>query len=153
MTALTDVAIIGAGPCGLAAAIALQRAGLNAIVFDRSCVVSGIYGYPTYMTFFSTAEKLSIGGIPFVVATEKPTRRDALAYYRALVQHFELTLRQYERVVAVERTGEQFLVRSMTAAGVARTTEARAIVVATGYFGHPNRLGVPGEDQPHVTHL
>src|SRR5512147_1470581 len=148
-----DVAIVGAGPCGLAAGIAMKRAGLAAAVFDRSCIVSGIAGYPTYMTFFSTAEKLAIGDIPFVVATDKPTRRDALAYYRAVAEHYDLDVRQYQDVAAVERTEDGFLLRSRDVHGRERETLADALVVATGYFGHPNRLGVPGEDLPHVTHL
>jgi thioredoxin reductase (NADPH) len=153
-----DLAIVGAGPCGLAAGIAAARAGLSAVIFDRSCVVSGISGYPTYMTFFSTAERLSIGDVPFVVASDKPTRRDALAYYRALVTHFDLDVRQYEPVLRVEGadrgSGSEslFAVQSLTQAGESRTTPARAVVIATGYFGRPNRLGVPGEELPHVTH-
>jgi thioredoxin reductase (NADPH) len=155
----TDVVIVGGGPCGLAAAIAMQRAGLRATVLERSCVVSGIASYPTYMSFFSTAERLSIGGVPFVVATEKPTRRDALAYYRMVARHFALDLRQYETVEWIERGEEaggfpaRFRVHSVTRAGERRVTTARAVVIATGYFGHPNRLGVPGEALPHVTHL
>lgn len=149
-----DVAIIGAGPCGLAAAIAMKRAGLSALVFDRSCIVSGIAGYyPTYVTFFSTAERLSIGDIPFSVPTDKPARRDALAYYRTVARHFALDLRQYETVEQVERCGDHFRLRSRRHTGAVRETDARAVVVATGYFGHPNRLGVPGEDLPHVTHI
>jgi thioredoxin reductase (NADPH) len=141
------------------------------------------------MTFFSTAGKLSIGAVPFIVASEKPTRRDALAYYRAVVEHHGLDVRQYERVVGIERLGggerlrgsalaepggpppssnmpesaadtaitstppvPAFRVRSVTQSGRERATEARAVVIATGYFGSPNRLGVPGEDLPHVTH-
>ena len=152
---VTELAIVGAGPCGLAAGIAATRAGLSSIIFDRACVVSGIAGYPTYMTFFSTAERLSIGDVPFVVATDKPTRRDALAYYRALVKHFDLTVRQYEEVVAVERVergSHRFALRSRDQHGATHTTRANAVVIATGYFGRPNRLGVPGEDLPHVTH-
>jgi thioredoxin reductase (NADPH) len=201
--AVVDVAVVGAGPCGLAAGIALKRAGLRATILDRSCVVSGIYGYPTFMTFFSTAERLSIGGVPFVVPTEKPTRRDALAYYRTLVRHFGLHVRQYENVERLERlepvveplerrgaagggqgqasagsppdsslllagaegvTGStppgaatrlppRFRLHSVTRTGERRVTQAGAVVIATGYFGHPNRLGVPGEGLPHVTHL
>ena len=165
-TSFVDLAIVGAGPCGLAAAIAAGQRGLSAVVFDRSCLVSGVAGYPTYMTFFSTAERLSIGGVPFVVPAEKPTRRDALAYYRAVARHFALAVRQYEPMEAIVRderafAGAQaagrrparFLVRSRTRDGVVHETPAHAVVIATGYFGHPNRLGVPGEKLPHVTHL
>ena len=148
-----DAVIIGAGPCGLAAAIAFKRAGLLAVVIDRSCVVSGIAGYPTYITFFSTPERLAIGGVPFIVATEKPTRRDALAYYRAVTTLFDLDVRQYENVERIRRCDDSFAVESRTRHGDLRETRARAVVIATGYFGHPNRLDVPGEDLPHVTHL
>ena len=148
-----DAVIIGAGPCGLAAAIAFKRAGLRALVIDRSCVVSGIAGYPTYITFFSTPERLAIGGVPFIVATEKPTRRDALAYYRAVTTLFDLDVRQYENVERIRRCDDSFAVESRTRHGDLRETRARAVVIATGYFGHPNRLDVPGEDLPHVTHL
>lgn len=150
----TDVVIVGAGPCGLAAAIAVQRAGLRARVIERGCLVSGIASYPTYMTFFSTAPKLEIGGVPFVVGAEKPTRRDALAYYRAVTEHHDLDVRQYETVESIERAygGQRFVIRSVTRSDVRRSTEADAVVIATGYFGAPNRLEVPGEDLPHVTH-
>lgn len=150
---VVDVGIVGAGPCGLAAAVAMKRAGLGAVLIDRACLVSGIASYPTYITFFSTAEKLAIAGIPFVVPAEKPTRREALAYYRAVARHFDVPIRQYENVVAVERRGERFLIRSRNRHGDEREMDVGALVVATGYFGHPNRLGVPGEGMPHVTHL
>ena len=148
-----DLAIVGAGPCGLAAGIAASKAGMSSVIFDRSCVVSGIAGYPTYMTFFSTAERLSIGDVPFVVASDKPTRRDALAYYRAVTTMFDLDVRQYENVERIRRCDDAFAIESRTRHGVRRETRARAVVIATGYFGHPNRLDVPGEDLPHVTHL
>jgi thioredoxin reductase (NADPH) len=158
----TDVVIVGAGPCGLAAAIAMQRVGLRAEIIERSCLVSGIYGYPTFMTFFSTAERLAIGGVPFSVPGDKPTRREALAYYRTVAKHFGIRVQQYERADEVVRAdagpglgaGEaRFRVHSTTSAGERRVTDADAVVVATGYFGHPNRLNVPGEELPHVTHL
>jgi thioredoxin reductase (NADPH) len=148
-----DVAVVGAGPCGLAAAISLDRAGFSTVVLDASCVVSSITQYPAYVSFFSTAEKLSLGGLPFVIATAKPSRRDALAYYRAVVAHFRLRVRQYERVDRIERSAEGFLVHSVRRSGEARTTHARALVIATGYWGSPNKLGVPGEDLPHVSHV
>ncbi|MFI5249633.1 MAG: YpdA family putative bacillithiol disulfide reductase [Gemmatimonadales bacterium] len=147
-----SVAVIGAGPCGLAAAIALKQAGLRVEVYDRSCVASSVASYPTYMTFFSTAEKISIGGLPFVTAGEKPTRREALAYYRMVVQYFNLVLRLYEPVNEIVREGEHFVVRSQTPRGAAETP-FEAVVMATGYFGTPNLLHVPGESLPHVTHL
>jgi thioredoxin reductase (NADPH) len=152
VTPAAPVVIVGAGPCGLAVACALVDAGIPHLVLDAGCVAQAITQYPLYGTFFSTAEKLAIGGVPFTIAEPKPTRRDALAYYRGVVTAKGLQVRQYERVTAVSRTGDGgFEVVSHADEG-ARTTAARAVVIATGYFGTPNRLGVAGEDLPHVTH-
>ena len=107
-----DLLVVGGGPCGLAVAISAQRPGMTVVVVEAEVVVSTIAHYPTYVRFFSTAEKLSLGGIPFVVATEKPSRRDALAYYRAVVTHFGLVVRQYERVTSIERSAGRFVVHS-----------------------------------------
>ena len=96
-----DLLIVGGGPCGLAAAISAMRAGLSVEVLEEKVVVASVAQYPTYATFFSTAEKLSLGDVPFVLATEKPTRRDALAYYRMIVKHFRIPVRQYEKVVKI----------------------------------------------------
>jgi thioredoxin reductase (NADPH) len=147
-----DIVIVGAGPCGLAAAIAIERAGWRALVIESSCVVSSIARYPTYLTFFSTAERIEIGGMPFVVATEKPTRRDALAYYREVVERNGLVVRQYERVERIEPDGERFVIHTLPRGRAARMAAARAVVIATGYFDSPNLLGIPGEDLPHVSH-
>ena len=148
-----DLLIVGAGPCGLGAAISAQRAGLKVRVLDAGAVVSTITQYPYYVSFFSTAEKLSLGGVPFVVSTEKPSRRDALSYYRAIVKHFALDVHQYERVARIERRDAEFVVHSETLEGVTEATRARAVCVATGYFGSPNYLGVAGESLPHVSHV
>jgi bacillithiol disulfide reductase len=148
-----DLLIVGGGPCGLAAAISAQRAGMNALVVEERVIVSTIAQYPTNVRFFSTAEKLSLGAIPFVVATEKPSRRDALAYYREVVRHFGIRVRQYERVTSIEKTSDGFIVHSLPRNGADRATRAKAVVIATGYFGSPNFLRIPGEDLPHVSHL
>jgi thioredoxin reductase (NADPH) len=116
-------------------------------------VVSTITQYPYYVSFFSTAEKLSLGGVPFVVATDKPSRRDGLAYYRAIVRHFGVDLHQYERVVSLHRADGAWTVHTETLEGATQTTRAKAVVVATGYFGSPNYLGVAGESLPHVRHV
>ena len=150
---MIDLLIIGGGPCGLAAAISAQRAGLQPLVLEGASVVNTIAHYPTYVRFFSTAEKLALGDLPFVIATEKPTRRDALAYYRTVVRHFQIPLRQYEHVQSIEHDGSGFLVRAQSRSHGERMTQAKAVVVATGYFGSPNYLRVPGENLPHVTHL
>lgn len=147
-----ELLIVGGGPCGLAAAISAQRAGLKPLVLEAQVVCSTIAQYPIYVRFFSTAEKLSLGDVPFVVAAEKPTRRDGLAYYRTVVQHFRIPVRQYERVTRIEGRAP-FTVYSTTSGGADRKTTATAIVIATGYFGSPNTIGVPGEDLPHVSHI
>jgi thioredoxin reductase (NADPH) len=150
---MIDLLIVGGGPCGLAAAISAQRAGLTALVLEGGAVVSTITQYPTYVSFFSTAEKLALGGLPFVVSTDKPNRRDALTYYRAVVRYFNIPVRQYERVTSVERDGDAFIVHSDSRANGETETRARNVVVATGYFGSPNYLRVPGEELPQVSHV
>jgi thioredoxin reductase (NADPH) len=148
-----DLLIVGGGPCGLAAAISAQRAGLKPLVLEAQVICSTIAQYPTYVRFFSTAEKLSLGGVPFVVAADKPTRRDGLAYYRTVVRHFRIPVRQYERVTRIEGGKSPFRVISKTSGDEERETTATAVVIATGYFGSPNKIGVPGEDLPHVSHI
>ncbi|MCU0624923.1 MAG: YpdA family putative bacillithiol disulfide reductase [Gemmatimonadaceae bacterium] len=147
-----DVAIVGAGPCGLAAAIACGRQGLRTVVLERDCLVSGIASYPVDMTFFSTAERLSIGDVPFVVSSAKPTRRDALAYYRAVTRHFALDVRQFTTVHDLVRGERGWRLHAESRAHGSQPIDAAHVIVATGYFGRPNRLGVPGETLPHVSH-
>lgn len=147
-----DLAVVGAGPCGIAAGIAAHRAGISCVLFDKRCVVSSISGYPTWMTFFSTADRLEIGGVPFVVTGEKPTRREALRYYQRLAREFDLDVRQYEAVEAVVRRNDAFQLSTRTALGVPHTYMARNVVIATGYFDSPNMLSIPGEDLPKVFH-
>lgn len=144
--------MIGAGPCGLSAAVALQREGLSPLLIEKSCIVNAIYQYPTYLQFFSTPELLEIGGYPFTTPNDKPYRQEALVYYREVARREKLRIHSYEEVVSVERNAPGFLVHTVNAAG--RKTEYAAVhvVVATGYFDHPNLLGIPGEDLPKTTH-
>ena len=149
---ILDLVVVGAGPCGLGVGIAARLAGLRAVLIDKGCVVSSIASYPTFMTFFSTAERLEIGGVPFIVAGDKPTRREAIRYYQRLATHFALDVRQYERVDAVVHEDAVFRIETTSRTGIRGTCLAANVAIATGYFDHPNRLGVPGEDLPHVLH-
>ena len=147
-----DVVVVGAGPCGIAAGAAAQQAGLSTVLFDRGCVTQSILGYPYYMTFFSTAEKLEIAGVPFTIPDSKPNRREALSYYRRVVRAHGLDVHQYEEVTAIEGIGGNFAVRTRPMSGAARVTRCRAVIVATGGFHEPNLLGVAGEELPKVLH-
>jgi bacillithiol disulfide reductase len=151
---MLDVAVIGAGPCGLAVGVAAKRAHLTCSLFDKGPVVASLMRYPLYMTFFSTSEKLEIGGVPFVTAGEKPTRREALAYYRRVAEYFELDVRAYHEVQRVKRVHGGFeLVARHPGRVEPEVVQARHVVCAMGYFESPNLLGVPGEDLPHVSHF
>jgi thioredoxin reductase (NADPH) len=147
-----DLAVIGAGPCGLSAGVAARQAGLECTLFDKGCVTRSITLYPTYATFFSTAERLELGGVPFIPTGDKPTRGDALKYYRRVAEEFQLAIRQYEEVTDVVRDGRAFVLSTRTMAGQEGTTRARNLVIATGYADSPNYIGVPGEDLPKVRH-
>ena len=152
MEEIVDIAVIGAGPCGLAVGAAARVAGLEAMLFDRGCITSSIVDYPTYMTFFSTPERLELEDVPFVVAADKPTRREALVYYRRVARHFALQIRQWEEVVEVRGTEGDFTVVTRKRAGGEGRVRARAVVVATGALAEPNMLGIPGEESDHVSH-
>jgi thioredoxin reductase (NADPH) len=151
-----DVLIVGAGPAGLAAAIAAKREGLSCLVLDKGGLVDGIYRFPRHMVFFTTPELLEIGGLPFVTPYEKPTRMEALRYYRRVADTFSLAIAFDEQVVGVRSGGDgersRFELDVRLPGGGTRTRSARAVVLATGYYDQPNFLGVPGEDLPHVSH-
>ncbi len=147
-----DIICIGAGPTGLATAIEAKRAGMRPLVIDKACLCNSIYRYPVNMVFFTTPELLEIGDLPLVCAAEKPTRGEALKYYRRAAEHYSLELRLYERVMRVEGKNEDFTVATRTEKGIEAKYHARKIAVATGYYDLPNLLGVPGENLPHVSH-
>jgi bacillithiol disulfide reductase len=153
-----DVLIIGAGPSGLSAGIAARQRGLDYQVIEQGTLVNSIYHFPPQMVFFTTPELLEIGGIPFLSPFEKPTRAEALKYYRKVVDTFDLQIAFGERVLAVTPEPEEspgstlFAVETESMRGIRRSRLARHVVFAIGYYDHPNLLNVPGEDLPHVHH-
>jgi thioredoxin reductase (NADPH) len=170
-----DLLIVGAGPTGLSAAIAARSKGLDYHVIEQGVLVNSIHRFPPQMVFFTTPELLEIGGLPFVSPYEKPTRVEALRYYRKVADTFDLRIAFGERVVSVQReegtdgaggadgtggaggrdeAGEEFVfaVETRSARGVRRVRYARFVIMAIGYYDHPNLLKVPGEDLPHVRH-
>jgi thioredoxin reductase (NADPH) len=147
-----DVAIIGAGPTGLACAIEAVRANLRTLVIEKGCLVNSLFSYPAGMTFFTTRERLEIGDIPFASVNLKPTRTEALEYYRRVADHYRIPIRFYELVESVEGADGDFLVRTRRRSGEAGECRVRKVILATGYYDLPNLLNIPGEDLPNVSH-
>jgi thioredoxin reductase (NADPH) len=147
-----DVLVVGAGPTGLAVAIDAQRADLQALIVEKGCLVNSLFNYPAGMTFFTTRERLEIGDIPFSSVNLKPTRTEALEYYRRVAEHYRLNIRFFERVLGAEGVDNDFCVRTETRTGEGKCYAARKIVVATGYYDLPVLMNVPGEDLPKVSH-
>jgi len=147
-----DLIVIGAGPSGLSAAIAAKQRGLDYLVLEKGALVNSIFRFPPQMVFFTTPELLEIGGLPFVSPNDKPTRKEALRYYRRVVDAYDLQIAFDEKVLEVEKDDEAFALTTETSRGVRRVRQARAVVFAIGYFDRPNLMGVPGEDLPHVHH-
>ena len=147
----TEALIVGAGPIGLACAISARRRGITPLVIDAGVMVNSIANYPVGMTFFTTSERLELGGHPLTASQHRPTREEALAYYRGVVRAEGLMVRTGTRLVGAVRQGDAFVAEVVTPAGPARI-ETKRLVLATGYFDHPNLLDVPGESLPHVRH-
>src|SRR5438093_6896326 len=148
-----DVLIVGAGPSGLATAIAAKHHGLDYVLVEKGVLVNSIFNFPMHMVFFTTPELLEIGGLPLTTPYDKPTRLEALRYYRRVVDTYELPISFHEKVTSIEREPDgRFIVETESDRGVTRVREARAVVLAIGYYDLPNYIGVPGEDLPHVSH-
>jgi putative YpdA family bacillithiol system oxidoreductase len=153
-TELFDAIIIGAGPIGIATAIAFEKAGISYVLIEKGCIVNSIFHYPINMTFFSTSERLEIGGVPFISHGAKPTRREALEYYRRVVSAFKLNIRTYEEVEVIEKDGfasldplYSFKVRSSKGEYASKN-----LVLSTGFYDTANMMNIPGEDLPKVKH-
>jgi len=147
-----EVLVIGAGPTGLACAIEAQKIGLKVIVLDKGCLVNSLFHYPPGMTFFTTPELLEIGDIPFSTALQKPTREEALEYYRKVAEHYKVDVRQYEWVKTVMGRDDDFHITATDRAGRPHDYRVRKVIVSTGYYDLANQLGIPGEDLPKVSH-
>ncbi|RSL32080.1 YpdA family putative bacillithiol disulfide reductase [Salibacterium salarium] len=147
-----SIIIIGAGPCGLAAGIALRNKGYDPLLIEKNNVVHSIYEYPSHQTFFSSSEKLEIGGFPFPSNERKPKRHEALVYYRQVAQRSNLRIQSYEEVEDVIQDDTYFHVKTKKQNGPCRDYAAKKIIVATGYYDNPNLIGIPGESLPHVFH-
>ena len=142
-----DILIIGGGPIGMACGIEAQKAGLSYVVLEKGTLVNSLYHYPANMTFFSTSDRLEIDGIPFVSNNAKPTRAEALEYYRRVAESKNLEIRLFEKVEKVNKPGEWFEVKSDKS-----DYRCRFLILATGFYDLPNLLGIPGENLPKVTH-
>jgi thioredoxin reductase (NADPH) len=147
-----DVLIVGAGPTGLACGIEAKRAGLNPVIVEKGCLVNSLFNYPPGMTFFTSRERLVIGDIPLPSLNVKPTRAEAIEYYRCVAEHFGLPIRYQERVLAVRKEEGGFAVDIEGRWDRRKTYRTSFVILATGYYDLPNRLEIPGEDLPHVSH-
>lgn len=141
------IIIIGGGPIGLACALEAKKWGLDYLILEKGTLVNSLYNYPLNMTFFSTSERLEIGGVPFVTNNPKPTRSEALEYYRRVTKDHQLHINLFEEVQTVQKEGETFLVNTNKA-----HYSANYIIIATGFYDIPYLLNVPGEDLPKVKH-
>ena len=141
------VIIIGAGPIGLATAIQLKKKNIPCLIIERGCLVNSIYHYPVNMTFFSTSEKLEIGNVPFISHGPKPTRQEALEYYRRTAEHYELDIHLYEKVLSIHGNEDNFTVKTDK-----KSYNASKVVLATGFYGKAKMMDVPGESLPKVRH-
>jgi bacillithiol disulfide reductase len=147
-----DLLVIGAGPTGLACAIEAQKAGFRAVLVDKGCVCNSLFHYPSHMTFFTTSELLEIGDIPFPTTNAKPTRNEALEYYRQVAAHYRLDIRQYRTVERVSGADGDFTVHTADRFGRRADLRARKLAIATGYYDLPNMMDIPGEELTKVHH-
>jgi thioredoxin reductase (NADPH) len=143
-----DIIIVGGGPCGLAAAIALKKKGMDPLIIEKGNIVNAIFNYPTHQTFFSSSEKLGIGDVPFITEDHKPKRNQALVYYREVVKRESLRINKFEKVYEIQKVGES----SFCLTTDKHQYASDHVIIATGYYDNPNFMGIAGEDLPKVSH-
>ncbi|WP_277677933.1 YpdA family putative bacillithiol disulfide reductase [Gracilibacillus dipsosauri] len=144
--------IIGAGPCGMSAAIELQNIGIDPLLIEKGNIVDAIYRYPTHQTFFSSSDKLEIGDVAFVTEKQKPVRNQALAYYRTVADRKKLRINSFEEVTSIDKKSNSFILETVNYDKEINQYKAKYIVIATGYYGQPNRMGIKGEELNKVSH-
>ena len=149
---ILDFLVVGAGPTGLACAIEAQKAGFRVALVDKGCICNSLFHYPAHMTFFTTSERLEIGGIPFPSVNAKPTRGEALEYYRQVAAYYRLDVRQYHRVERVTGADGAFTVHTVDRFGRPGAIEAHKLAISTGYYDLPNWMDIPGETLSKVHH-
>ncbi len=150
--AIADLLVVGAGPTGMACAIEAKRAGFREVLVDKGCICNSLFHYPAHMTFFTTSELLEIGNIPFPSPNAKPTRNEALEYYRLVAAHYRLDVRQYQRVESISGADGTFTVHMTDRFGRRSDLQARKLAISIGYYDLPNWMGVPGETLSKVHH-
>jgi thioredoxin reductase (NADPH) len=146
-----DLIVVGAGPTGIAIGARCRQRDLDVLLIDRGPLAASLVGFPTYMNFFTTRDLLEIADVPFAIPHDKPSRRDALTYYSAVADLYQVPLAPFEDVIAVTPIDGGFEVRTQSGSGEV-TRNSRCVALATGYFHRPRFLGVPGEDQEWVRH-
>ncbi|KAB2880936.1 YpdA family putative bacillithiol disulfide reductase [bacterium] len=151
-TPLFDVIIIGAGPTGLSCAVECKKTGLNALTIEKGSLTNSIYHFPSNMIFFTTSDLLEIGDIPFSTTNPKPTREEGLNYYKRVVQHHGLNIHTFEKVVSIEKNGNEFAIQTQNQHGEVSNYRSRFVIISTGYYDQPNALNIPGEQLSKVSH-
>ncbi|WP_174613623.1 YpdA family putative bacillithiol disulfide reductase [Virgibacillus ihumii] len=149
---MENTIIIGGGPCGMSCAIELQKQGIRPLIIEKGNIVNTLYNFPTHQTFFSSSEKLEIGGLPFITELKKPVRNQALAYYRAVAERTDIRVNTFEKVTEVSKQDEAFLIRTDKSGHRKAEYKAKHVIIATGYYDQPNKMNIPGEDLPKVMH-
>lgn len=144
--------IIGGGPCGMSCAIELQNHGIKPLIIEKENVVNTIYNFPTHQTFFSSSEKLEIGSVPFITEKQKPVRNQVLAYYRAVAERKQLRINTFEKVVEINPGKDGIQLQTEKNTGERLEYQAENLIIATGYYDQPNKMGISGEDLPKVMH-